>query len=365
MNTFLQDTEWPFPDSDNCKFIPIETSNASLWQTLLDRLPNQPVGYHRLHCDYQHAYFAAAYPRYRQLDSLIVVNGEPVGIWPLAVWCDQDSIRLSSHVNGAYGIAPPLLHPELTVRQRKAIHQVWLGTIAKLATDTNMAGPSQLRFISDGPWTNVPDWATRLLSCGARLTGRYRMVADLGGSNADYHRQIRKSYKSLINKAENTWLVELDQIGDSSAFAEFQALHEQVAGRKTRSPETWKLQFEAINAGAAFAVYLRSEGRLVGASLYNISLREAYYAVGAYDRSLFDQPVAHLSLFRAIGYARTTGRQTFILGDRTFPGNMPPPNEKEARIAFFKEGFATALQLLPVLEMTVSEIVSYVSTMEP
>lgn len=344
-------------DYGACQFIPLKTAKVSDWQALLDCLPYQPVGYHRLQCDYQHAYFSSSFPVYRQLDCLIQFNSEIVGLWPLAIYGDQYGLRISSHVNGAPGISPPLLRPELSDRQVKTINQAWLGAIAALVPSLGIKLQSSLCFVSDAPWTNVPDWANRLLLQGARLVGRYRMVANLSTNDADYHRQLRKSYKSLIHKAEKTWQVTLDTIGDACTFAQFQSLHEQVAGRKTRSAETWRHQFEAIEAGAAFAVYLRHQDRLIGASLYNASRHAAYYAVGAYDRSLFDQPVAHLSLFNAIGHARTAGQQLFILGDRPFPGDTPPPSAKEARIAFFKEGFATALQLLPAMEIAASDLI--------
>lgn len=339
------------PAGKDCRLRLYTESDGPLWQALLDAVPEQPVGYHRLHCDYQHAYFASAHPHYRRLDCLILWRGAAVGIWPLAVFGDASGLRLSSHLNGAYGIAPPLLSPTLSDKQRKAVTAAWLEAAAALAAQLD--GPTgPLRFVSAQPWLAAPDWYQRLLVQGGRLLGRHRIVADLTLDDAGYHQQLRKSYKALINSAAKTWSVSLDASGDAAAFAEFQALHVAVAGRQTRPDNTWQLQFEAIAAGAAFAVYLRDgDGRLVGASLYNASRDEIYYAVGAYDRRLFDQPVAHLSLYQAIGFARESGRRCFVLGDRPFPGDPAPPSDKEAKIAFFKEGFATALQLLPSLEI--------------
>lgn len=348
--------EWLPPAGKDCLIRFHEEADAPLWQALLDGMAEQPVGYHRLHCDYQHAYFASAYPHYRRLDSLILWRGEPVGLWPLSVFGDASGRRLSSHLNGAYGIAPPLLSPKLSDKQHKAIAQAWLAAASGLAMRLG-AADRPLRFVSPRAFLAAPAWYHRLLGHGARLVGRHRGVIDLAMDPARYHQQLRKSYKSLINGAGKTWSVGLDLSGDAAAFAEFQALHVAVAGRQTRPDETWQRQFEAIAGGAAFAVYLRdSGGRLIGASLYNLSRDEIYYAVGAYDRSLFDQPVAHLSLYHAIRFGQESGRRCFVLGDRPFPGDEPPPSEKEAKIAFFKEGFATALQLLPSLEIAAAAL---------
>lgn len=336
----------------DCRIVRLDAADPGLWPALLARRPPLPVGYHRLHCAYQHDYFASAHRHYLALDSLVYWRDEPVGVWPLAVYGDAGGLRLSSHLNGAYGVVPPLLLDGLSDKQGKAVSAGWLAALAALVAHFGPALDPTLRIVSPEPWTDAPDWYPRLLARGAAVAAQHRLVADLTWSEADYHRRLRKSYKSLLNQAARTWTVDLDARGDAAAFAQFQALHEAVAGRRTRPAITWERQFEAIAGGAAFAVYLREgSGRLIGASLYNCSPQAVYYAVGAYDRQLFDQPVAHLSLFRAIGHARESGRRQFILGNRPFPGDSPAPSEKEAKIAFFKEGFATALQILPVIDI--------------
>lgn len=351
----LQDFQ--LPASGDCQFTPLTAENAAQWDEVIARQPQQAVGYQRVLADYQHHYFSTAFPLYRQLDCLLMWGQQVVGLWPLAVYGQADTLTVSSNLNGARGIVPPLLIPGLSEKQEKAISRAWLQALGALANDLGAAAQSNLRVASTGPWLSAPHWYNQLLLQGASLVARHRIVADLTLSEADYHKQLRKSYKALINNASKLWETTLDDRGDANLFAEFQTLHEQVAGRKTRPQETWDQQFAAIATGAAFAVYLHdSGGRLIGASLYNCSRDEVYYAVGAYDRALFDQPVAHLSIHEAITHARSSGRKTLILGDRPFPGDKPAPNDKEAKIAFFKEGFATALQLLPSLDIAAASL---------
>ena len=83
------------------------------------------------------------------------------------------------------------------------------------------------------------------------------------------------------------------------------------------------------------------------------------YAVGVYDRQLFDKPLAHLSLYAAIGHARENGARTFILGERPYPSDSPPPSDKELQIAYFKEGFATELWLVPFLTITPKRLAAF------
>lgn len=334
-----------FGDVGECRFLHA-AGNESLWQEALLRAPVQPVGYHRCHIDYQHAYFSQVFSEYFRLDQLIFHGDRLIALWPLAAYKREDEWVISSHINGSPGIAPPLHVSSLTEKPAKHLLEAWATALAALANRLGQC-PS-IRVNTQAPSIQITDWQRRLLLLGAGSRLRHRMVVDLTLPPEETHRQLRKSYKALINQAKRLWAVSIDDIGDAPAFSAFQALHETVAGRKTRHQTTWDEQFASIQAKAAFAVYLyEPDGQLIGASLYNLSRDEAYYAVGAYDRKLFDRPVAHLSLDSAIGHARNLGCRQFILGDRPFPGDLIPPNEKEAKIAFFKEGFATSLQFLP------------------
>lgn len=345
---------WQPPGCEPCRLVPLDESNRAQWSALLDRLPYQPVGYDLANGDYQHTYFASAFPVYRRFDCVVFWQQQAIALWPLGIFGDTQSLRLSSHLNGALGITPPLLGEQLSEKQEKALSRIWLGAVAALCRDFPIAG---VDFLAPPAGDTLPHWHGLLMTLGATYGGQHRLIVDLTLPEAEYHRQIRKSYKALINGAAKFWHVELDTTGDAENFAAFQRLHEAVAGRKTRPEATWQRQFDAIKGQTAFALYLRdAAGTLVGASLFNCSRDEAYYAVGAYRRELFDQPLAHLNVFEAIRHARSYGLRRFILGQRPYPGDLPPPTKKEEQIAFFKEGFATALQLLPAIRISAAQL---------
>lgn len=345
------------PESDEaCRLVLLEEANHRQWSELLDGLPEQPVGYALSHCAYQHAYFASAFPLYRRLDCLVFLHQEAVGLWPLGIFGQEGDLRLSSHINGSRGVAPPLLCEPMSEKQHKAVSRAWLAMLARLCQD--FAIP-RVDFLAQPAGDTLPHWYAQIMGLGATCGGQHRLVVDLSLPEDEYHRRLRKSYKALVNSAAKLWRIELDTRGDPEKFAGFQRLHEQVAGRKTRPEATWQRQFEAIAGHAAFAIYLYdAAGEMVGASLFNCSRDEAYYAVGAYRRELFDQPLAHLNVYAAIRHARQTGCRRLILGSRPFPGDFPPPSEKELQIAFFKEGFSTGLQLLPAVEIETARLTS-------
>ncbi|MES2770893.1 MAG: hypothetical protein V4623_02775 [Pseudomonadota bacterium] len=348
------------------RFIPLHKDNEQAWTDLQASLPEQAVGYDHVHCAYQHLYFSSHSSAYQVLDCLLYWQEQVIGIWPLACYQSQDGEtkrwQLSSHLNGTFGICAPLLIPQLSAKQEKMIARAWLSAVAQLASDFAI---ESLSFAAPLGTNNLPHWYHELLTLGAQLSARHSLVAELNLSAAAYQQQLRKSYKGLINQARKLWRSEIDSRGDRAQFAEFQRLHEQVAGRQTRNASTWEKQYEAIVHGAAYALYLRdAEQQLVGASLFNCSRDEAYYAVGVYQRELFAQPLAHLNLYEAITFARQQGLHRLILGHRPYPNDQPAPSEKELQIAFFKEGFANQLILQAQLSVSAQQLSALLPTQQ-
>lgn len=102
------------------------------------------------------------------------------------------------------------------------------------------------------------------------------------------------------------------------------------------------MQHDAIAADEAFLIVLRDDGgRMIGGGLFSCSQDEGSYAVGAYDRSLYDKPVSHLVQFHAIQELKRRGCRWYRIGTRHFPSDEPTPTEKELAIAAFKQGFAS------------------------
>ena len=93
---------------------------------------------------------------------------------------------------------------------------------------------------------------------------------------------LRKSYRSLINKSLKTYEFHiLDSHSVSfEAIEDIAKLHISVAGRITRPIETWHAQYEFIKSGDGFAILCFDKSKLIGASIFNISTLHSYYAVG-------------------------------------------------------------------------------------
>ena len=179
--------------------------------------------------------------------------------------------------------------------------------------------------ISDDIWyrayeiDEIADFAKFLLEKGYEATPYFTQVIDLSKTEAELHADVRKSYKSLINKkaAVVTFV--------PSAFRLFENMHYKAAEGKTRPDKTWDIQWQQIVAEEAFLVMDREAG---GFFIYNN--HTCYYGVGA----SLEGANSHALIWEAILYAKELGCKYFEMGEQVFSGD-----EKLVNISKFKRGF--------------------------
>jgi len=197
---------------------------------------------------------------------------------------------------------------------------------------------------------SVSEWHRQIILAGATTSLKYMLYADISQSMDVIRASFRKSYKPLINRARREWGVfVMDTINTKrDIWQEFQDLHFQVSGRKTRSQLSWDIQFEMIASGRGFLVGLRSQedNRLVGGGFFQYTRDEALYSVGVYDRTLFDRPLGHGVQGCAIEYMKALGLRRYKIGEWHFLQDESAPTEKEVSISVFKEGFASDMNVV-------------------
>lgn len=184
---------------------------------------------------------------------------------------------------------------------------------------------------------------TGALNRGATISLQLNGWINLAAGEAAHRRELRKSFRSLINwgRANMTLRYVNAANPDAEAFALLQRFHHTVAGRATRSQASWDAMFAWVAGGGGELVlgYMPG-GELVAATLVVDGRREAYYATGVYDRERFDKPMAHWPLWNALERARERGLERFDLGIIPLPGAA---SAKEEAIGYFKRGFAMSI----------------------
>jgi len=154
---------------------------------------------------------------------------------------------------------------------------------------------------------------------------------------------VRKSYKSLINWGFHNLKLQVISGRDVelTEFIKFRDFHIHVAGRTTRSDESWMTQFEMLQQNKAYLVTGYYQDKLVAASYILHGSETAYYGIGVYDRELMaeDLPLSHYTLYFSILHAQKLGLLYFNMG------NLDPGESAKSRsIALFKKGFTTFVQ---------------------
>jgi len=303
------------------------------WQEVLDQSGYVPVLHTPAMLDYQLSYFSGTDPACADASLIILHDRKPCAVWPLMLAGPDASHSLST-------VGSPLVSP-LFRRDApaKTVKSIVTRCHALAASYTGGAYVGQELFIAA---QGLSEWYLQTVRAGAVAAIGHEMFIDLALPMQEIRTAFRKSYKPLISMGERLWSATVCSNTSAEIWDEFRCLHREVAGRSTRSQESWARQHEAIAAGNAFFVYLRDTGgRMVGGGLFHVSRDEGLYAVGAYDRALFDKPLGHLVQHHAIIEMKRRGLKWYKIGSCAYPGDRPSPSAKEIAISHFKQGFAT------------------------
>lgn len=164
-----------------------------------------------------------------------------------------------------------------------------------------------------------------------------------------YKAGIRKSYKSLINwGSKNLDIQRVNQeFGDFRLLEQFMNFHIKIAGRQTRSSESWKLQYDMAKAGLGEMTLAYLDEKLVAASFFADYVNTTHYFTGVYERELFDHGLSHYMVYDGICQSAARGNSKKLTLEYFDTYENDP---KMCNIQFFKKGFAETLE--PVIFWT-------------
>jgi FemAB family protein len=317
--------------------------NAKPWEEAWEGQIFQSTHYAASMIDYQHAYLKNAYQTAFDMSMVLLHDGRPCAIWPLTIVVGAN-VRLSTCGSA---ILPPTFVANLSPRTIKKITANALDFIKRVQSALAVDRFQCTEWLVPKALANgLTEWHQQWLSLGASVGIKHDLYIDLTIGLEEIKANFRKSYRPLINAAGKLWSVHVMDSSCSSedCWNEFKALHCQVAGRITRSDQSWQLQYQMIKADEAMLINLRDPAngnRMIGAGFFQMTRDQAQYAVAAYDRELFDQPIGHLVQMRAIEQMKIRQISWYEIGERLFPCDQP--SEKELAISLFKQGFATHL----------------------
>lgn len=336
-DVITRQTFFSFAEFD-CEF---HESDPNLWNEVLESVEYVPPPYTLASINYSVEYYSSTHDKVVDLSCMLKVRSKVIGVWPLLMSCKDGRWHLHSWRGVCY---PPLLLSGLKPREKKNILSqilTWLdGVAAKSGMESLVfADP----FLGLGP-PQPGVMGQALLNRGAIPIPKFFSFVDLRRSEEEYRRSLRKSYKSLINKGERLWGLEVmtSENFDEQTWENFRQLHIRVAGREVRDKASWDQQAQNLRSDHAFLITLFDmDKELVGAGFFEITQDEGYYSVGCYDRNLFDKPVGHVVQMAAIRHMIGLGLKWYRIGLLVLPFDECQYSKKEANISSFKSGFAT------------------------
>lgn len=268
---------------------------------------------------------------------IILHDRKPCAVWPLLYKPGKDIALITGF---GTNLLPPLFISDIAATSKKEIVKKCIKFLE--VTGKHIAADAiQLEEVFLAT-QGISDLHYELIKKGAVAMLRYDLFVDLSMDIDKIKNRFRRSYKSLINTGLSLWKIGMLENDQPLIWEEFRQLHIKVAGRETRTAESWAVHYQAILQGMAFLIFLRNDlGEMIGGGLFIHSKQECFYGVGAYDRSLFDKPLGHVVQYIAIEEMKKRNLLWYKVGTRSFPTDKPTPTDKEISITEFKEGFAT------------------------
>jgi FemAB family protein len=317
------------------------------WDIASEKMVYLPVNYSTNMMEYQQCYWNGNGQPTQDISVILYHEKHPIALWPLSLsQSASDELTVSS--NGGAELHPPLFVADLAAKTIKTLTSKCFAALNQFCADNRIVGWQSASPFSEE--TGLSAWHDIAMQAGGRAFLKHELFLEVTRPIAEIKSGFRKSYKALVNSGAKWWSTFLLTQADPVIWEEFRALHKSVAGRSTRSLDSWRTQLDAIACGAAFLVFLRDGAdKMVGGGLFYVTRDECVYAVGAYDRCLFDKPLGHVVQYRAIEEMQRRNIRWYKLGKRSYRGDIPEPSSKELSISDFKQGFAS--HLFPLCEI--------------
>lgn len=220
-------------------------------------------------------------------------------------------------------------------------------TVAKLAFDylDTLSEEYDVRHFcieETDSFAEVSQVELKCMNRGASLKTKLVAKIDLQRDISAIWSDVRKSFRPLIKRGEREMTIYAVDARNpcKSLFDKFRDFHFKISGRRTRTIESWDVQFDFVSRGMGSLVVGFHESELVSGTLSVDGDDVSYYATGVYDRDKFNHPISHAPLWRSIVAAKERGRKTYNLGE-VYPEGSG--TSKERSIGVFKKGFTDTL----------------------
>lgn len=318
----------------------LRRDDIELWSQVYNRLIYKPVDYLTSNIDYQSEYVSQNYDEFSDLSCIMIVDNNPISIWPLSIASMGKDYFLSSQGSN---ILPPIFISDCPSKIVKKSLSATFDLVNNLCEKFKINTWTSSSIFHNNQF--IQNWHLLCIEKGAKSQVECNLFIDLSLPLKEIKSKFRKSYRPLIGQGMRLWNVKVhDHFIEHETWKTFKKLHFDVSGRLTRSEESWNIQFNNIKIGNAFLVSVHDDKNiLVGGGYFTFSPDEGIYSVGVFNRDLFDKPLGHIVQFKAIEELKKRKVQWYEIGRNIFESDIPKPSSKELSISHFKKGFTSLI----------------------
>lgn len=313
----------------------LSSQNKGLFPSFIGNVKYVSPDYFPTWQAYQFEEFKCNILDYRNVSLFFTYHNRLIAYWPLHFWIDKkNKLNYDSNFKA---VLPPIFVADLNVSDKQKIQKKIFNCFENFLLDSH-AGDVFFEFPA-GIDSQFDHWYSLSLNRSVEASVKNEIGVDLHQDIKVIRSNIRKSYRSLINKPGNLQIQILPTC-TADQWTDFHLLHQFVAGFKTRSDETWKLQFEMVRNNEAFLVQVRdADARLLGGAFIRHSKNEGIYGSGVYDRRFSNLSLGHLAQWAAIQHLKVLGVTYHKLGIKSEPTEI----KKMLDISKFKQGFGNLI----------------------
>ena len=270
---------------------------------------------------------------------VIVENNRCVGICFLPIENINNIISIS--IADGYIISPLSLEKRI---EKKIFEEI--NNIVKILNI------QKIKFYLDPLVLEYKNKFNTLLEYGFINASTSDCLIDLKLSQQELWKNLRKSYKALINNAlknNDFEIVIIDKNNpDHNIHELYRDLHKKCAGN-TRVKETFDKQFEMLKNDLASLIGLKLKDKFIGFNYFFHYKKTVIYASGADDPQYENSkiPIYHVILWIAIKYYKKREFEYFEFsqpcGFNTINGFDDYMDNKQISISHFKRGMGTKM----------------------
>jgi len=313
----------------------LKRNNLNEWKRFYNKTNYVPVIYQHSYIDYQETYFKDVYDLFEDL-SLIIYEDNLLCIWPISIGYKDNKFIVNTF---GENIMPPLFVKNTSANKKKLIYKKIYKITETFIRKLKIINPKYVEpYIHNN---GISKWFSICSDKAKSIDSKFLSFLNLNEDIVEIKKNFRKSFKSLLNiKNDKLKLYKLKI--DINKWNEIKDLHFQVAGRKTRSDDTWINQFEALKNNEAFSIYIENEkNEIIGASYFNCSRDECYYSMGAYNKKYLKDNISHIIQYNAIKEMKNRNIKWYKIGVLDLKLANHNYEKKNQTISLFKSGFSS------------------------